>query len=323
MMDELKKQTNVDVELRLFPYETATERLNLDLNSGDYADVIAGWTLSDNLILNYGVNQGVFVPLEEYFEKSCPKITEILNLKGVREKMTAPDGHIYSIPYVVEDDLVGYTPYINGQWLENEVQSYLLTKPQDLAMIKTPVISSIVKTLENKSMTDETLSAVIDAIDKGETSYPGVSEKDFSRISEARHMVYSATFDHCCAIPAKSKNKPLAMEFLKFMASDMGQSIYAKYLNGLTMPYGYDVGDKVTDFVRSRYENFSDYIPICIDFSSPLVYRQGLTAYTTGNGAGLDGVLYKGNTAEWVINDTKTTLMASWDKIILAAKQEK
>ena len=119
MMDELKKQTNVDVELRLFPYETATERLNLDLNSGDYADVIAGWTLSDNLILNYGVNQGVFVPLEEYFEKSCPKITEILNLKGVREKMTAPDGHIYSIPYVVEDDLVGYTPYINGQWLEN------------------------------------------------------------------------------------------------------------------------------------------------------------------------------------------------------------
>ena len=119
MMDELKKQTNVDVELRLFPYETATERLNLDLNSGDYADVIAGWTLSDSLILNYGVNQGVFVPLEEYFEKSCPKITEILNLKGVREKMTAPDGHIYSIPYVVEDDLVGYTPYINGQWLEN------------------------------------------------------------------------------------------------------------------------------------------------------------------------------------------------------------
>lgn len=101
-------------------------------------------------------------------------------------------------------------------------------------MIKTPVISSLVKTLENKSMTDETLSAVIDAIDEGKSSYAGVSEKDFTRISEARRMVYSATFDHCCAIPAKSKNKPLAMEFLRFMASDMGQSIYAKYLNGLT-----------------------------------------------------------------------------------------
>ena len=217
-------------------------------------------------------------------------------------------------------DMTESAMMVNGQWLENEVQSYLLTKPQDLVMIKTPVISSLVKTLENKSMTDETLSAVIDALDEGKSSYAGVSEKDFTRISEARRMVYSATFDHCCAIPAKSKNKPLAMEFLRFMASDMGQSIYAKYLNGLTMPYGYDVGDNVTDFVKSRYENFPDYIPICIDFSSPLVYRQGHTAYTTGSGAGLDGVLYKGNTAEWVIEDTKTTLMASWDKIILAAK---
>ena len=64
MLNEFKKQTNVDVDLRIFPYETATERLNLDLNSGDYADVIGGWTLSDSMILTYGVNQGVFIPLE-------------------------------------------------------------------------------------------------------------------------------------------------------------------------------------------------------------------------------------------------------------------
>lgn len=118
MMDEFKKQTNVDVQLNLFPYETATERLNLDLNSGDYSDVIGGWTLSDSMILTYGVNQGVFIPLEEYYEKYCPKITEILNLPGVREEMTAPDGHIYTIPYVCDDVTVNYSPYINGRWLE-------------------------------------------------------------------------------------------------------------------------------------------------------------------------------------------------------------
>lgn len=219
------------------------------------------------------------------------------------------------------EDMTECAMMVNGQWLENEVQSYLMTKPQELVMIKTPIISSIVDTLEDKNMTDATLSAVIDAIDMGETSYEGVSSHDFDRIAEARQMVYSATFDHCAAIPAKSDNKPLAMEFLKFMASNLGQSIYADYLNGLTMPYGYDVGDNVSDFVASRYENFPDYIPVCIDFSSPLVYRQGLTAYTTGNGAGLDGILYQGNTAEWVIQDTKTTLMASWDNIMLAAKK--
>lgn len=218
-------------------------------------------------------------------------------------------------------DMTECAMMVNGEWLENEVQSYLISKPQDLVMIKTPVISSIVKKLEDRNMTDETLSAVIDAIDRGETSYNGVSEKDFAKIKEARRMVYSATFDHCLCVPAKSKHKDLAMEFLRFMVSDFGQAIYAKHLNGLTMPYGYEVTGQTTDFVKSRYENFSDIIPICIDFSSPLVYRQGLTAYTTGNGAGLDGDLYKGRTAEWVIEDTKTTLMASWDNIILAAKK--
>lgn len=118
MMDEFKKQTNVDVQLNLYPYETATERLNLDLNSGDYSDVIGGWTLSDSMILTYGVSQGVFIPLEEYFEKYCPRISEIMNLPGVREEMTAPDGHIYTIPYVCDDVTVNYSPYINGRWLE-------------------------------------------------------------------------------------------------------------------------------------------------------------------------------------------------------------
>ena len=119
MMPILQEQTNVEVELRLFPYETATERLNLDLNSGDYADVIGGWTLDDSKILSYGVNQGVFIPLESYFEQYCPNIQEILELPGVREEMTAPDGHIYTIPYVVDDVTVGYSPYINTEWLEN------------------------------------------------------------------------------------------------------------------------------------------------------------------------------------------------------------
>ena len=119
MLPIFQEQTNVETELRLFPFETSKERLNLDLNSGDYADVIGGWTLDDSKILSYGVNQGVFIPLEKYFEKYCPKITEILNLPGVREEMTAPDGHIYAIPYVVEDVTVGYSPYINGEWLQN------------------------------------------------------------------------------------------------------------------------------------------------------------------------------------------------------------
>ncbi len=136
MLDEFKKQTNVDVEMRIFPYDTATERLNLDLNSGDYADVVGGWTLSDSMILTYGVNQGVFIPLEDYFAEYCPRITEILDLPGVREEMTAPDGHIYAIPYVCDDTKVGYSPYINGRWLKNVGMDIPTTTEEFEAVLK-------------------------------------------------------------------------------------------------------------------------------------------------------------------------------------------
>ena len=136
MLDRFKEQTNVDVDLRIFPNETATERLNLDLNSGEYADVVGGWILNDNMILNYGVQQGVFIPLEDYFEKYCPNISAMLELPGVREKMTAPDGHIYTIPYVTKDAIVGYSPYINEQWLENVGMGMPATTDEFAAVLK-------------------------------------------------------------------------------------------------------------------------------------------------------------------------------------------
>lgn len=136
MLDEFKKQTNVDVELNIFAYENATERLNLDLNSGNYSDVIGGWLLDDAKILTYGVEQGVFIPLEDIYEQYCPNIMAILDLPGVREKMTAPDGHIYTIPYVCGDTTVGYSPYINGRWLENVGMDMPTTTEEFEAVLK-------------------------------------------------------------------------------------------------------------------------------------------------------------------------------------------
>lgn len=119
MFPILKEQTGVDVELQQFPFEIAKEKFSLALSSGDYADCIGGWVLSETDILTFGVDMGIFVPLEEHFEKYCPKIMEILEIEGVRETMTAPDGHIYSIPYVIDAPMVDYAPYINTRWLEN------------------------------------------------------------------------------------------------------------------------------------------------------------------------------------------------------------
>ena len=98
--------------------------------------MIGGWILNDNMILNYGVQQGVFIPLEGYFEKYCPNISAMLELPGVREKMTAPDGHIYTIPYVTKDAIVGYSPYINEQWLENVGMGMPATTDEFAAVLK-------------------------------------------------------------------------------------------------------------------------------------------------------------------------------------------
>lgn len=119
MLDELEEQTGITIDLQYYPYETATERLNLDLNTGNYADVIGGWTLNDSMILRHGVQQGQFIPLQDLFAEWAPNTEAILNLPDVRERMTAPDGNIYTIPYAVNDTTVSYSPYINERWLEN------------------------------------------------------------------------------------------------------------------------------------------------------------------------------------------------------------
>lgn len=119
MLPILEEQTGVKVELWTYPYAIATEKLNLQLNSGDYADCIGGWVPQANDILTHGVDEGVYIPLEQYFEDYCPKIMELLDIEGVRETMTLPDEHIYSIPYVLEAPAVPFNPFVNTTWLEN------------------------------------------------------------------------------------------------------------------------------------------------------------------------------------------------------------
>lgn len=119
MMDEMERQTNIKVNLEYYPNEVAKEKLSLALTSGDYTDAIGGWLLTDSDILKYGVEQKLFIPLEGYFEEYAPNIMKILEREGVREAMTAPDGHIYTIPYVTDAPLVDFEPFINTRWLDN------------------------------------------------------------------------------------------------------------------------------------------------------------------------------------------------------------
>ena len=118
MLPILEEQTGIKVDFMLFPYEAAKERKDILINAGDYPDAIGGWLLGANDILTMGMIDGLFVPIDPYInETDTPNIWKMLSIPGVREEFTLPDGHIYTIPYVIAEPLVTFLPYINTDWL--------------------------------------------------------------------------------------------------------------------------------------------------------------------------------------------------------------
>lgn len=134
---------------------------------------------------------------------------------------------------------------INGSWLLNETN---LTA--DVAMMKTPVISSIVNKLEYRGeggtyMENSELSAVIEVIDNGgsyedaqavvsdEQAEVPFSENDFNRIAEARSVIAGNAAQQYVFIPEYSPAKEGAKAFLRYFYSDAGT---AAYMNTLRLP---------------------------------------------------------------------------------------
>lgn len=129
---------------------------------------------------------------------------------------------------------------VNGSWLKNEMAAQLNDKVEgygvneDIIMMKTPVISSIVEKLEYSAMTDKELSSVISAIDdnkdyaatKTATGISRLTENDYKRIREARTLRYNSLSGQNFFIPNYSDAKDGAKDFMKYMYSDEGLLIF-------------------------------------------------------------------------------------------------
>jgi putative aldouronate transport system substrate-binding protein len=82
------------------PEAEATEKVNLSLVSGDLPDIYMG-LLKPLDIVKY-LDEGIFLPVEDRIENST-YLKEILEKRPQYKAMlTAPDGHIYSFPYIEE-----------------------------------------------------------------------------------------------------------------------------------------------------------------------------------------------------------------------------
>lgn len=105
-----------------FVVSTGDEMLTLLLSSGDYPEIIINSFNNDDIV-NYGINSGIFVPIDEYMDEHMPNLSAYLaEHETFRRNITAPDGHIYGIPQLpasFSHANIGRKLWINTQWLEN------------------------------------------------------------------------------------------------------------------------------------------------------------------------------------------------------------
>ncbi len=132
----------------------------------------------------------------------------------------------------------------SGDWLENESG---VDSKSTVMMMKTPVVSSIINILEDKTIKDDaTLAKVVRAIDNGETSFAGVSDKDFARVKTARNTTMSMANFHIAYIPAYANASKLAISFLLNMATDECIDIYKQNVKGGFLPFKHTYSSSIS-----------------------------------------------------------------------------
>ena len=179
---------------------------------------------------------------------------------------------------------------VNGSWLPNESKG-----KAPIAMMKLPVISSIVETLEDKSMSDETLAEIVGEVDGGAQTSALCSAADFARIRQARNYMYNNSCEQYVFIPDYSPAKAGAKEFLKYFYSDAGS---VEFMKDNQLPSSVRLTDEskfdtstLSDWGKAMfgytynasavtdYKNKSDvYIDASINQFANLTYAQALCA---------------------------------------------
>lgn len=203
-----------------------------------------------------------------------------------------------------------------GDWVDNETKDFreglegLGMRCDKIMMMKTPIISSIIEVLPDKSIkTDAVLSAVIDAVDDGvkdikdlgieyiktgvtEEDLAAVTQKDLTKIYKARSIIIAGGVGHDAVIPEYASGKEVAMDFLRYLATDKANEIYIRTLDGASLPFLYDVRQKnpalyneCSPFQQERlnyFYNFEiDTLPEAKYF--PLARLGGLSSFYTSN----------------------------------------
>ena len=114
---QLEEETNIHIEWETVKGVDWDTKINLMFASGDYPDMILRGGTVD--IEEYGVSQGIIIPLDDYIEENMPNYYSRLYMNDADKSMYASDGKMYWIGNLIAQN-VNHTghDYINKTWLD-------------------------------------------------------------------------------------------------------------------------------------------------------------------------------------------------------------
>ena len=209
--------------------------------------------------------------------------------------------------------------HVNGNYFEEEMKEDVEmrknrgAKIYKIKMMKHPIISALVNESEcssiageNGNTADQELSALIKAIDeaiesgktKSDIPLEGagykVDQAAMDRIVEARFTVANATLSTGAVIPSYANGKDVAVDFLRFMATDKALDAYTETTLGTTLPFSHNVKEtnpelyaSLSDMQKEIITYFNSnvsktYSPI-LKYAFPLVNYADLKPFVAGD----------------------------------------
>lgn len=108
---------NINVE----QVQDADEYKNLAFASGDLPDIIINMNLTTSDLVTYGTEEGLLLPIDQYIDGYMPNLKVLYDEHPEwKEKITAPDGHIYGMGQISDpnDETRNSSIHIYIKWLE-------------------------------------------------------------------------------------------------------------------------------------------------------------------------------------------------------------
>lgn len=161
--------------------------------------------------------------------------------------------------------------HVNGDWFINEMKDVIAKKGDKAPSIKTMPLPIISKLGDKLGITDAELSALVEYVDKlnaGETatlptftSTTGYTQEEVvDAVMEARGIVHSVGANCHSVIPSYAKGKEVAIDFLRFMATDEALETYMETTDGCRLPFKYTPSQELYNSFSETAQSRLDYL---------------------------------------------------------------